>query len=290
MDISLALGGGGAKGNSHIGVIRRLEKEGFRIRAVAGTSFGGIIAALYAFGKTPDQIEEIFSKVDQSRLYGHASGDGPSLLGLAGAAKLFDEVFGAATFNDLRLPCALTGVDLKSAREVILTEGSLCDAVLATIALPGIFPPRRILDWELVDGGTLDPVPVSVARSLAPGLPVVAVVLTAPVGEPARAFEVNLPYLPNAIARRITRMRTAQAFDIFLQAVDICNRMMAELRLEKENPEVVIRPALSHIQLLDKVDVHEVARFGEQAVEAVLPDLRRVTAWPARLARSFGKR
>jgi len=72
--------------------------------------------------------------------------------------------------------------------------------------------------------------------------------------------------------------------------VDICNRMMAELRLEKENPEVVIRPALSHIQLLDKVDVHEVARFGEQAVEAVLPDLRRVTAWPARLARSFGKR
>jgi NTE family protein len=55
MDITLALGGGGAKGNSHIGVIRRLEKEGFRIRAVAGTSFGGIVAALYAFGKTPDQ-------------------------------------------------------------------------------------------------------------------------------------------------------------------------------------------------------------------------------------------
>lgn len=290
MNISLALGGGGAKGNAHIGVIRRLEKEGFRIRALAGTSFGGIIATMYAFGKTPDQIEELFSNVDQSRLYGHASGEGPSLLGLAGAAKLFDEVFGAATFDDLHLPCALTGVDLKSAREVILTEGSVRDALLATIALPGIFPPRRILDWELVDGGTLDPVPVSVARLLAPNLPVVAVVLSTPVGEPTQTLEVSIPYLPNAIARRITRMRPAQAFDIFLQAVDIGNRLMAELRLEKDDPEIIIRPAVTHIQLLDKVDVHEVARLGEQAVDAILPDLRRVTAWPARLARKVGKR
>lgn len=290
MDITLALGGGGAKGNSHIGVIRRLEKEGFRIRAVAGTSFGGIVAALYAFGKTPDQIEELFSTVDQSRLYGHTSGNGPSLLGLAGATKLFDEVFGATTFDDLSLPCALTGVDLKSAREVILTEGLVRDALLATIALPGIFPPRRILDWELVDGGTLDPVPVSVARVLAPNLPVVAVVLTSPIGEPAKTFEMSIPYLPNAIARRITRLRPAQAFDIFLKSLDIGNRMMTELRLEKDDPEIIIRPAVSHIQLLDKVDVAEVALLGEQAVEAILPELRRVTAWPARWARSLNRK
>ncbi len=290
MDISLALGGGGAKGNAHIGVIRRLEAEGFRIRAAAGTSFGGIVAALYAFGKTPDQIEELFSSADQSRLYGHAPGEGPSLLGLAGAAKLFDNVLGAAAFDDLLLPCALTGVDLKSAREVILTEGSVRDALLATIALPGIFPPRRIQGWELVDGGTLDPVPVSAARMLAPKLPVVAVVLTSPLGEPARSVEVSIPYLPNAIARRITRLQMAQAFDIFLRSVDIGSRLMTELRLEKDDPEIVIRPAVTHIQLLDKVDVREVARLGEQAVDAVLPDLRRVTAWPARLARRLGKR
>jgi NTE family protein len=288
MDITLALGGGGAKGNAHIGVLRKLEAEGFRIRAMAGTSFGGIVAALYAMGKTPDQIEELFASVDQNRLYGHAAGDGPSLLGLAGASKLFDEVFGAVTFDDLALPCALTGVDLKSAREVILTEGLVRDALLATIALPGIFPPRKILDWELVDGGTLDPVPVQVARMLAPNLPVVAVVLTSPVGEPMRAMEVSIPYIPNILARRLTRMRPAQAFDIFLQAVEIGNRLMAELRLEKDAPDVIIRPAVTHIQLLDKVDVHEVAKLGEAAVEAVLPELKRVTAWPAKLARRIG--
>jgi NTE family protein len=290
MEISLALGGGGAKGNAHMGVIRRLEQEGFIIRAVAGTSFGGIVAALYASGKTPDEIEEIFAGVDQARLYGHASGDGPSLLGLAGAVKLFDELFGATTFNDLHLPCALTGVDLKSTSEVILTEGSVRDAVLATIALPGVFPPRIINDWELVDGGTLDPVPVSVARLLAPGLPVVAVVLTSPIGEPTRTMEMSLPYLPGAIARRLTRMRPAQAFDIFLKSVDIGNRLMTELRLEKDDPEIIVRPAVTHIQLLDKVDVHEVARLGEQAVDAILPDLRRATAWPARLMRTIGRK
>ncbi len=288
MDITLALGGGGAKGNAHIGVLRKLEAEGFRVRAVAGTSFGGIVAAMYAFGKTPNQIEELFSGVDQNRLYGHATGDGPSLLGLAGASKLLDDVFGAATFDDLALPCALTGVDLKSAREVILTEGLVRDAILATIALPGIFPPRKIQDWELVDGGTLDPVPVQVARMLAPGLPVVAVVLTSPVGEPTRTMEVNIPYIPNILARRITRMRPAQAFDIFLQAVDIGNRQMAELQLEADDPEIIIRPAVTHIQLLDKVDVHEVAKLGEAAVDAVLPELKRVTAWPAKFARTLG--
>lgn len=290
MDISLALGGGGAKGNSHIGVIRRLEKEGFRIRAVAGTSFGGLVGTLYASGMTPDEIEDRFIKTDQARLYGHLNGDGPSLLGLAGADRLFGELLGDKTFDDLKMPCGVTAVDLKTAREVILTEGSLRDALMATIALPGIFPPRRIRDWELVDGGTLDPVPVSVARVLAPGLPVVAVVLTIPVGEPARTMEVSLPYIPGLIARRITRLRPAQAFDIFMKSIDIGSRLMTELKLERDAPEVILRPAVKHIQLLDQVDVREVALLGEQAVEDSLPELRRATSWGARIKRTIGKR
>ena len=82
MDITLALGGGGAKGNSHIGVLRRLEKEGFKVRAVAGTSFGGIVAVMYAAGYTPGEIEDIFAKVDQARLFGRSLAERPSLLGL----------------------------------------------------------------------------------------------------------------------------------------------------------------------------------------------------------------
>src|SRR5512132_1549372 len=112
MDISIALGGGGARGNSHVGVLRRLEKEGYRIRAVAGTSFGGIVAAIYAAGFSPDQIEELFSRVDYGTLYGRVPGDGPALLGLSRVSYWLNETLGERNFSDLLLPCALTAVDL----------------------------------------------------------------------------------------------------------------------------------------------------------------------------------
>src|SRR5512138_1608624 len=104
MDITLALGGGGAKGNSHIGVLRQLEKEGFRIRAIAGTSFGGLVAAFYAMGCSPDEIEAIFAAADQTQFYGHAPDDGPSLMGLAGVTRLLKERIGELTCADLKLP------------------------------------------------------------------------------------------------------------------------------------------------------------------------------------------
>lgn len=290
MDITLALGGGGAKGNAHIGILRRLEQEGFRIRAVAGTSFGGLVAVFYAAGFSPDEIEARFSKVDQSRLFTRAAGDGPSLLGLGGVAKFLEESLGDKTFDDLRLPCAVTAVDLKTTCEIILTEGLLREAVLATIALPTIFPPRRIRDWELVDGGTLDPVPVAVARSLAPGLPVVAVVLSRPVGEPLHTHGITIPGLPPLIARRLTGLRLTRTFEIFLQALEIVSREMADLRLQVDQPDVIVRPAVGDIEILGRVDVHAVAKRGEQALDEVLPDLRRAAAWPARFARSLRRR
>src|SRR5215510_13567034 len=178
MDITLALGGGGSKGNAHIGVIRRLEKKGFRIKAITGTSFGGLVAVFYALGYSPDEIEEMFASRDQTQLYGHISNDGSSLLGLAGTTAFLEEVIGNRTFDDLKLPCILTATDLNSGKEVFLSQGSLVEAILSTIAMPGVFPARRVDGVELVDGGTLDPVPVVAARSLAPKLPVVAVVLT----------------------------------------------------------------------------------------------------------------
>jgi NTE family protein len=288
MDITLALGGGGAKGNTHIGVIRRLEKEGFKIRAVAGTSFGGVVAVMYAAGYAPDEIENIFSKVDQTRLYGRSPEENPSLLGLAGVRKFLDEVLSDRSFADLEIPCAVTAVDLNCGCEVILNEGLVKDALLGTIAVPGIFPVYSWHEWELVDGGVLNPVPVSVARELAPSLPVVAVTLLAPMGEPARSIGMPVPDgIPKPILDRLAHIRFAQAFDVFLRSVDVGNRAVAEYRLAVDKPEVVIRPEVSDIGLLDRVDVREVAQRGEAAVEAVLPELKRISSWTNRLRRSL---
>ena len=164
MDITLALGGGGSKGNAHIGVLRQLEQKGFRVKAIAGTSYGGLVAVFYALGCSPDEIEEIFASADQTQFYGHAPNDGPSLVGIAGVTRLLEEQIGDRTFADLKIPCVLTSVDLKSGKEVLLSRGRLVDAMLATIAIPGIFPARYMDGLELVDGGTLDPVPVAPAR------------------------------------------------------------------------------------------------------------------------------
>lgn len=286
MDISVALGGGGSRGYAHIGVLRRLESEGFRIRAAAGASAGGIAAIAYAAGYTPDEMEAMFSKLDQSRLFARSPDEGPGILGLSRAARLFEEFFSDRTFADLEIPCAVVAVDLKRGREVVLSQGRLVDAVLATIAVPGVFPPRQYGDVQLVDGAVLNPVPVTVARSLVPMLPVVAVVLEIMTEATSGFASIPLPVpVPAPIVERLTRTRVAQAFSLFLQSVDVSSRNMAELRLRVDKPEVIIRPNVSGIGMLDKVDVHKVAHMGEMATDLVLPELLRAVAWPNRLRR-----
>lgn len=293
MDITLALGGGGAKGNSHIGVIRRLEKEGYRIRSVAGTSFGGLVAIFFASGYKPDDIEKIFAATDQGSLYGRDVNDGPSLLGLSGVRKLLDSYLGGKTFDDLNIPCAVTAVDTKTGSEVVISEGYLKDAVLSTIALPGIFPSHHLNNWELMDGGVLNPVPVSVARMLSPNLPIVAVVLNDSLGTPVRTYSIPVPsILPKQITERIHRLHVAQSFDIFMRAVDLSSRAVANYRLELDAPDVIIRPNVHHLELLGKVVVKDVALLGDSAVEAVLPELKKAVSWTNRMNKKIfgGKR
>ena len=290
MDITLALGGGGAKGNAHIGVIRRLEKEGFRVRGVAGTSFGGLTAVLYALGYSPNKIEEVFASLDQTQFYGHAPNDAPSLMGLAGVTRLLEEMIGDITFADLKLPCVLTAVDLKSGSEVLLKKGQVVDAMLATIAMPGVFPVRYIDGLELVDGGTLDPVPVAPARSLAPRLPVVAVVLTPPMGAPTQTWRLPFQryWVGRIVSRVLSRMRYDSVWDIFSRSLDITSRAVTQYRLEVDRPEVIIRPQVHEIDTLDIVDVREVAKRGEEAVEVALPQLRSLFTLRNRWRRTIG--
>lgn len=290
MDITVALGGGGVKGNAHIGVLRVLEREGFHIRAVAGTSAGGLWGSCFAAGFSPDEIERSMGNHDHSILYKRLPGDGPAMMGLGGVMHLLEGALGDCTFDQLRIPFAVTAVDLELAQRVVLRTGRVVDAVLATIAVPGIFPPREIGGRLLIDGGVMDPVPISLARELAPGLPVVAVVLSPPIDQwrsPVKPRLLSsLPFLGNYISgHRFTR-----ALDIFMRSVDIGGALLTEQTLELERPEVVIRPPVPHIGLLDPVDVHEVVRLGELGAEAALPQLYRMVSWRGRLSTRIFRR
>ena len=190
---------------------------------------------------------------------------GPASLAFRGQPNCLKSSSATGHFPICDIPCAVVAVDLKECREVVLNQGRVVDAVLATIAVPGVFPPKQYGDIQLVDGAVLDPVPVSVARSLAPGLPVVAVVLDMRPKQPVVSISLPLPVpVPAQLVERLTRTRVAQAFNIFLQSVDVSSRALAEMRLQIDNPEVVIRPDVNGIGMLDKVDIHEIVHKGRR--------------------------
>ncbi|MBE0696762.1 MAG: patatin-like phospholipase family protein [Anaerolineaceae bacterium] len=290
MEISLALGGGGIKGIAHIGVLDCLVKEGFKIQAIAGTSVGGLIGAVFAAGYQPEEIMDLFAGMNQSRLYSRNPKDGPSLLGYTGVAEALIKLLGESVFSDLKIPFACTAVDLLTCHEVYLNEGLVVDALLATIAVPGIFPPKIRGEAELIDGAVLDPVPVNLSRCLAPSRPVVAVALN-----PEREKwhqppqfnmtpPVSLP-IPPPIIEGIARMRIAQALRIFLQSMDISARSLTELRLEADHPEVIIRPEVYEYGLLDVVNPKELVKVGYQAAENAIPAIKRSLSWPNTVVR-----
>ena len=267
--IALALGGGGMKGYTHIGVIRQLEREGFEITAIAGTSVGGIIGSLYCCGYTPDDIESFIEDLDQRTFFHHEKGEQPAILGLGGLIKLLKSKIGDRDFNNLKLPFLCTAVDMHSGSEIILNSGKVIDAVQATLAMPGIFPAKTIGNLCLVDGGIFDPVPVAVARWMAPNLPVIAVCLS-----PAQENWDNLPHLqvfrnmpvPSSVVDTVFQLRLGQALRIFIDSIDIMTNMLAELRLNIDKPDFILRPSIKEFALFNDAQISELVKRGENVV------------------------
>jgi NTE family protein len=282
MDVALALGGGGMRGLAHIGILKVLEREGIRVAAVAGTSIGGIIGAAYAAGYGPDQIANLASSASVRELL-RARPEGPALMGISGISEWLIGILEERTFADLRMPFAVTAADLNSGKEIVIKEGNVARAVLATIALPGIFPPQIMGEHRLIDGGTLDPVPVRPARALA-GAPVVAAVLS-----PARESwgEARGPGLAGMLpaAQMLLRLRPGQAIQVFQEYMELTSRTYTETRVEIDRPEVIVRPEVWRVGLFDEPSVADMIGIGEQAMEQQLPLLREQFSLPRRLAR-----
>ncbi|RKY45790.1 MAG: hypothetical protein DRP81_02780 [Candidatus Omnitrophota bacterium] len=192
MRIGLALGGGGAKGFFHIGVLKALTSLGIKIHSISGTSIGALIGALYALHLDAEKVEEVTlnilnkykreiealksyggsSDVEEKRLFLEKSFDfvkeiylwnlriiRPYLVNPKPFLRVFRELLGLATFNECKLPFQCSAVDLIKGELISLERGFLYKAVMASCSLPGFFPPLRMREKLLVDGGVLAPVP-----------------------------------------------------------------------------------------------------------------------------------
>ncbi len=290
MEITLALGGGGIRGIAHLGVIEVLEANGFKVRAVAGTSFGGLVGAAYAAGISPAEIVRAIKSFNMGTLARRRPEDGPALLGHASLVDVLSSLLHGTRFGELHIPFACTAVDLTTCKEVHLKDGLVIDAVLATSAFPGVLPPRKAGKSLLVDGGVLDPVPVALARSLKPGLPVVAVALQPPPEEWGKAPEADfiettpMP-IPAPIIHGLSNLRIGQAMRIFAQSMDINSRMLTELRLRIDRPEVLIRPDVIRFGIFESADADALIELGRKAAAAHLGELRKAVSLEGRIRR-----
>jgi NTE family protein len=255
---------------AQLGALQAFERAGLRVRAVAATSAGGLVGAGFAAGHgVPRLIEELAATQLSARF--RRARRGEALLDARAAHHVIHTLVGLRTFAELDVPLALTTVDLDSGARHVLHAGAVAPALRAAIAIPGLFPPETLHGKRLIDGGAIDPVPVRAARRLAPGLPVVAVVLTPrPAGTARHPAAARLDGLP--AARLFRRLRFVRAFEVFVRAADISHRALLESRLTLDQPEIIIRPNVAHLDLFGRVDALAVVAEGERAAAAVLRD------------------
>jgi len=200
--ITLALGGGAAKGLAHIGVLKGLEEDGFEVAAIAGTSMGSIIGAMAAQGLTAIEMEGLFRAIDWVRL-GRIM-----VTSVSGAAfhDMLRESFGGILIEDLEIAYAAVCADLDTGEMVVLDSGDLAEAVCASSSVPGILPSRHLEGRRLVDGAVVEPVPVTAATAMGEGVVLAVNVVRPPTRrEQGGAIMTTMPILVElpSIFRRV---------------------------------------------------------------------------------------
>jgi NTE family protein len=269
--IGLALGGGGARGIAHIGVLRVFEREHIPVNFIAGTSMGGIIGASYAAGVPLEAITgvalQIRKRFEQLRLLDVKLTGRGLIKGTRLYRQLASLIGEELTFADLKIPSALMAVDLFTGREVVLADGKVVDAIRATMSVPGVFEPVPRGDLLLVDGGILNNVPVDVVCQAGMQLSIaVDVMPDFPRNRAGQAPVVTAPktaYLPPAMQ---------EVLNTFLIMIS----EMTEYRLRMCAPDLVLRPEISNqVSLLTGFELaEEVIAAGEAAAEAALPQIK----------------
>jgi NTE family protein len=274
--IGVALSGGGAKGVAHIGALKVLEEAQIPVHALAGTSMGGLVAAIYAAGRSAAEIEQIVRAV---RILDIAQRD-RTRWGLLGQDKIAQQIRealgGDLTFDQLELPLALLAADLETGEEVVIREGSVVEGVLATTAFPMIFPPVRWQGRLLVDGGVLNPVPSDVVRQMDVDR-VIAVHTRHALPD---GLDLDSPPLPprdsggrGTFRTLLHRSRWTPVLCIGEHSLGIMTQRLAQQRWEDSPPDVLIDVPLKNVGLFELARVSACLKSGEEAARERLPEL-----------------
>ena len=262
--LGLALGGGGARGLCHVGVMRVLEELDIRPDLVAGTSMGGLVGAFIAAGYTAEEMTKVALEVRWASMIDWRI-SGRLLSGKRIAAWLAEHL--PATFEELKIPLVLATTDIVEGRLHYLSQGDLITALRATTAYPGVIPPVPAGDALLVDGGILNQIPVDGA--LAHGARrVIAVDATA----------LTRMSAPDIEADRYQRRHALGSLREAFRSIDVMQAQLTAARLGFYRPDVLLDP---HIEGVDIGDFHRSALAidaGEEAARERADQLRSLAA------------
>ncbi|HUQ73751.1 MAG TPA: patatin-like phospholipase RssA [Burkholderiales bacterium] len=288
--IGLALGSGSARGWAHIGAIRALEERGVKPDVICGTSIGALVGAVYASGQL-DQLESWVTGLAWTKVVRLM--DITWKGGLIRGQRLFN-LF-RATFQDLEIselgmPFGCVATDLNTGREIWLRHGKLLDAVRASIATPGLFTPVVYEGRVLVDGGLVNPVPVSMCRAL--GAEVVIAIdlswgklgayrnlgreVTAEAGQPPGWLERVRPGWLGGLRAKGEEPAIPSIFEVFNTALDIVEQRVARSRLSGEPADVLITPLLPNFGTMEYHRAKEAIAEGRVAVDRMMPLIEQI--------------
>lgn len=281
--IALALGGGGARGWSHIGVLRALDEAGIAINMIAGTSIGALVGGCYLAGKL-DELEEFARSLTKRRIFGlldfHFGGNG--LLGGLRLTQRLQDQMGGLTFEDLPKPFVCVAAEIRTGHEIWLSSGSLITAMRASYALPGVFEPVTCNGRVLVDGALVNPVPVSVCRAYEQPL-VVAVNMNydlygraAVIKHSAGELVVERNPSPGQTANPNAHETRLGITGVMVEAFNIIQDRISRARLAGDPPDLSLLPKLGHIGLSEFHRADESIRLGYEVTKTQLADLERL--------------
>ncbi|AZN99589.1 patatin family protein [Mesorhizobium tianshanense] len=283
--ISLALGGGCARGWAHIGVLRALDEAGIEVSMIAGTSIGALVGGCYLAGKL-DELEEFARSLTRRRIFGlldlNLRGSG-----LFGGMKLdarLREHMAGIRFEDLPKPFVCVTSEIRTGHEIWLSGGSLITAMRASYALPGVFEPVTCNGRVLVDGALVNPVPVSVCRAYEQPLVVAinlhydlfgrAAVIKHTAGE--LVAEKDAPRTGLVDPERQSREARLGITGVMVEAFNIIQDRISRARLAGDPPDMSLQPKLGHIGLTEFHRADEAIRIGYQATMAQIGELARL--------------
>ncbi|MCD6182565.1 MAG: patatin-like phospholipase family protein [Candidatus Cloacimonetes bacterium] len=295
--VGLVLGSGGAKGLSHIGVIKFLEEMDVKINFITGSSIGALIGGAYASGLSIKEIEDIALETDlttTAKLFSPGFGNSGLVTG-SKVSELLRSMLGNINIENLKIPFTAVATDIVTGEEIRFSKGNLVEAIRASISIPVIFKPVIWNNIVLVDGGLVNPVPINVAREMGADYIIAVNILSSKINpnvksdkkaknkiESDKHLEIILA-LQRKLEGLIVDHKWIRNFikhkekedlpgmkKILNHSVQIIQERLVDLSVKLYRPDVLIEPEVGNIGTFDFYKAEEVIELGYTAAETAL--------------------